>query len=115
MKILSLEPDTLLRTASKFRRSIPGLYKPLPVEKETLRKSFRQAATLPLPKQPGLPFYFFVQKELAALKQQVSGIFIDDYAASHSDNASADMLPYLSFNQQKKPAAKTIICSPMLM
>ena len=99
----SLEPDTLLRTI-KFRRSIRD-YKPLPVEKETLQKVLQAGRYTATAKNNQDCHFIFVQKELAALKQQVWD-FIDDYAASHSDNASADMLPYLSFNQRRKADCK---------
>lgn len=99
----SLEPDTLLRTI-KFRRSIRD-YKPLPVEKETLQKVLQAGRYTATAKNNQDCHFIFVQKELAALKQQVWD-FIDDYAASHSDNASADMLPYLSFNQRRKANCK---------
>lgn len=99
----SLEADTLLR-AIKFRRSIRD-YKPLPIEKEKLQKVLQAGRYTATAKNNQDCHFIFVQKELVALKQQVWD-FIDDYAASHSDNASADMLPYLSFNQRRKADCK---------
>ena len=97
------EADTSLR-AIKFRRSIRD-YKPLPIEKEKLQKVLQAGRYTATAKNNQDYHFIFVQKELAALKQQVWD-FIDDYAASHSDNASADMLPYLSFNQRRKADCK---------
>lgn len=99
----SLEADTLLR-AIKFRRSIRD-YKPLPIEKEKLQKVLQAGRYTATAKNNQDCHFIFVQKELAALKQQVWD-FIENYANSHNDNASADMLPYLSFNQRRKADCK---------
>ena len=65
----SLEADTLLR-AIKFRRSIRD-YKPLPIEKEKLQKVLQAGRYTATAKNNQDCHFIFVQKELAALKQQV--------------------------------------------
>lgn len=108
----SLEADTLLR-AIKFRRSIRD-YKPLPIEKEKLQKVLQAGRYTATAKNNQDCHFIFVQKELAALKQQVWDLLTTTPPPTAITPQQICFPIFLSISAEK-PTAKTIICSAMLL